>query len=465
MTATPTTRALAAFAAGLSYPDLPDAVVAKAGALLVDFVGAAVGGATTAEVSTLTDLVRARGGAPTATVLGAGFAAPAADAAYCNGAAADVFEHQDGYRFGGFHPSHTLPALLAVAEETDADLRALLTAAVVAYEVSDRIGRAVHPNATRAGWFPIAATFGAAAGCAKLLGLPEERIADAVGAAAFFAPAVLIESIFAGPSAKPAFAGQLARAGVEGAQHAAAGLTGWREVVEHPRGLVAVLGGTPPAATDDGLDGLGSEWTILDVHQKRFAGCRHTHGAAQAAVELAVEHDLDPERITAVDVETYDIALLLVDRPVGPDPSTVACTLSLPYVVGAAVADRDVGGAQYGQATRTDPRVLRVADLVRLRPAADLEARYPEYTATRVTITTDDGAAHTRTVDVPAGDSRAPLTRDQLLAKFAGYVGSAFGERIAAGTAELLLAPPAGAPVRDLTGQLATRPQEHACPT
>lgn len=455
MTSVPTTRAMAGFAAGLSYADLPDPVVAKAGALLVDFVGAAVGGSATAEVAAMSVLVAGRGGRPAATVLGAGFAAPAPDAAFCNGAAADVFEHQDGYRFGGFHPSHTLPALLAVAEEVDADLRALLVAAVVAYEVSDRIGRATHPRATQAGWFPIAAAYGAAAGCAKLLGLPADGIADAIGAAAFFAPAVLIESIFAGPSAKPAFAGQLARAGVEGAQHAAAGLTGWREVVEHPRGLVPVLGGEP---VTDTTDDLGTEWTILDVHQKRFAGCRHTHGAAQAAVELAREHDLDPVRVRAVDVETYDIALLLVDRPVGTDPSTVACTLSLPYVVGAAVADRDVGGAQYDRARRTDPAVLRVADLVRLRPAADLEARYPEYTATRVTITTDDGARHTRTVDVPAGDSRAPLTRDQLLAKFDGYVGSVFGERIAGETAALLLAPPAAAPVRDLTGQLATRP-------
>jgi 2-methylcitrate dehydratase PrpD len=208
----------------------------------------------------------------------------------------------------------------------------------------------------------------------------------------------------------------------------------------------------------DTTDDLGVEWTILDVHQKRFAGCRHTHGAAQAAVELAIEHDLDPVRVTGVDVETYDIALLLVDRPVGTDPSTVACTLSLPYVVGAALADRDVSGAQYDHARRTDPAVLRVADLVRLRRADDLEAKYPEYTATRVTITTDDGSQYTRMVDVPAGDSRAPLTRDQLLAKFDGYVGSAFGAAIAHRTADLLLAPPAATPVRDLTGPLTTRP-------
>lgn len=448
MSTAPSTAELAAFAARLRFEELPPEVVAKASALVLDFVGATVGGSGTPEVSALSMLARRRGSDPVATVLGTPYALSAADAAYCNGASADVFEHQDGYRFGGFHPSHTLPAVLAVAEELGVTIRDLLTAAVVAYEVANQIARATHPRATQAGWFPNAASYGAAAGCAKLLGLDETGIRDAIGATAFFAPAILIESIFAGPSSKPAFAGQLSRAGVEGAQHAAAGLTGWREVVEHPRGLVSVLGGDPVTATSDGL---GSQWTILDVHQKRFAGCRHTHGAAQAALELTLEHDLDPARIRDVDVETYDIAMLLVDRGVGPEPSTVACTLSLPYVVAAAVVDREVGGAQYATERRTDPALLRLAGLVRMRRADDLEARYPEFTASRVSVSTDDGTTYTRTVDVPAGDSRAPLTRAQLLAKFDAYVVTRLGRDVARRAAQLVLAPEEGSTVAELT--------------
>jgi 2-methylcitrate dehydratase PrpD len=447
VSAAPTTAQLAAFAARLRFEELPPEVVVKASALVLDFIGAAVGGASTPEVTTISVLVRRRGGDPVSTVLGTPHAISAADAAYCNGASADVFEHQDGYRFGGFHPSHTLPAVLAVAEELGSTVRDLLTAAVVAYEVANQIARATHPRATQAGWFPNAASYGAAAGCAKLLGLDETGIRDAVGATAFFAPAILIESIFDGPSSKPAFAGQLARAGVEGAQHAAAGLTGWREVVEHPRGLVSVLGGDPVTAP---IQGLGSEWTILDVHQKRFAGCRHTHGAAQAALELTLKHDLEPAQVQTVDVETYDIAMLLVDRGVGPEPTTVACTLSLPYVVAAAVVDREVGGAQYATERRTDAAVLRLAGLVRMRRADDLEARYPEFTASRVTITTDDGTTYTHTVDVPAGDRRAPLTREQLLAKFDTYVATRLGQEVSTEVARLVLTPEEGSSVAEL---------------
>lgn len=449
------TRALAGFAADVAVESLPAEVVAKAGALVLDFLGAATGGAEVPEVAALTGLVLARGGVPQARVVGTGAAAPLPDVAFCAGAAADVLEHQDGYRFGGFHPSHAIPAVLAVAEHVGADLSELLAAVVVAYEVANRVARAAHPAATRAGWFPTAASFGAAAACARLLGLDENGVADAIGAAAFFAPGVLIESIFAAPGTKPAFAGQIARAGVEAALAAQAGLSGWREVIEHPRGLVAVLGGDGAARV---ADGLGEEWTVLDVHQKWFAGCRHTHGAAQATAELAETHALDPGQVTAVDVETYDIALLLVDRPAGPDPSTITCTLSLPFAVGAALADRHVGGAQYAAGRRDDPAVLRIADLVRLRRAEDLEARYPEYTATRVTLTTADGTRHTRTVDIPVGDSRVPMDRDRLLAKFTAYTEPVFGR---AATSEVAGALLDGEPmtVRDLVA-LMTSPNE-----
>ncbi|MBK1789192.1 MmgE/PrpD family protein [Prauserella cavernicola] len=451
-----TAQAMARFAATVDVDAVPAEVASTARRLLLDHLGTVLGGMAVPEARSVVELVRARGGRPAATVLGGGFAAPEPDAAFCNGAAADVLEHQDGYRFGGFHPSHTLPALVAVAESRDRTVRELLTAAVVAYEIANRIGRALHPQATQRGWFPTAAAFGAAAGCARLLRLPPERIEDALGATAFFVPAVLIESIFAGPTSKPAFAGQLARAGVEGALHAEAGLTGWREAVDGPRGLVSLLGGDRGGLA---ADTLGSEWTVLDVHQKLFAGCRHTHGAAQACAELAREHDLSPDQVDDIDVETYGVAMQLVDRPVHPGMTTIGCTLSLPYVAAAAVVHRGMSGAQYSPETVTDPGVHRLADTVRMRTSDELDARYPEHTATRVTLGTRDGARYTRLVTVPAGDCRSPLSDEELVAKFLGYTAPSHGEDAGRAIAAAVLDPAAAGSVRDLVDRLATDPQ------
>ena len=445
------TLALARFAAELSYADLPEEVVAKAQVLLLDFFGVALAGSRVPEIVTITDLVRSRGGKPVATVLGGDFATSVPDAAYLNGCASDVLEHQDGYRFGGFHPSHALAALLAVAESADAGLRDLIVAAVAAYEVANRIGRVLHPGATTKGWFPVAAGYGAAAGCAKLLGSDAAGIASAMGAAGYFVPAVMIEQIFTGHTVKPAFAGQIARSGVEGALHAHAGLTGWPEVLEHPKGMISLFGG---AAGDPRLtDGLGSEWTILEVHQKRFAGCRHTHGAAQACVDLAIEHDLDPAEVADVDVETYDVARILVERSVTPAESAIPCTLSLPYSAAVALVDRDVSGAQFEPSRIADPLVHQVASTVRIRVSDEMNALYPEFTATRVIITTRGGERHERFIDLPAGDRRAPLSRDELLGKFRRYAHPVTGEQAADQVTSLVLTSP-GAAVRELTALL-----------
>lgn len=446
------TAALGRFASQLSYATVPAPVRQKAQLHVLDFLGAAFAGCRVPEVVAITGLTGRRGAHPVATVIGTSLRTSAADAAYLNGCAADVLEHQDGYRFGGFHPSHALPALLAVAEAADRSIGDLLAATVAAYEVANRIGRAVHPQATVAGWFPTAAGYGAAAGCARLLGMDPGQIGSALGAAAFFVPAIMIEAIFSGCTVKPAFAGQLARAGAEAALHIQAGLDGWPGVLESPHGLIDLLGGMSglPQLTGD----LGRHWTILDVHLKRFAGCRHTHGAAQACIELATEHQLDPRSIADIDVETYDVAKTLTGRPAIPGDSAIRCTLNLPYVAAVAVADRALSGPQYAPPRINDELVLDLAGKVRVRVSADLDARYPEYTATRVTISTSDGRQFQRQVDLPDGDARAPLSLAGLRRKFGSYALPSVGEAAAHRIESVLLTPLTDTPIRELTAAL-----------
>ena len=273
-----------------------------------------------------------------------------------------------------------------------------------------------------------------------------------MGAASYFVPAVLIDSIFGGWTAKPAFAGQLARAGAEGALAAASGLSGWPEVVEAPRGLVDLLGGDRAATSV--LDALGETWTVLDVHQKRIAGCRHTHASAQAALQAVTENGLAAADVVAVDVEAYAVAQALVDRHVSAGSSAIACTLSLPYVTAVAVVHGEVTGRQYSREVIDDPRVQELARRVTLRTAPDLEALYPDFTASRVTVTTRDGRTSTATVDLPAGDARAPLTEDELLTKYHAYTDAVLGREAAARAAGLVLDATATPRVRELTGWL-----------
>ena len=429
-------RAFASFAHRLGHDDPPEQVRAYARRLLLDFLGTAVGGRSSAEVRALTGPGQVGEAPAQAGVLGTDRRVPAADAAFANGCASDAYEHQDGYRFGGFHPSHLIPAVLALAEGERVGVEELVTAVIAGYEVANRIGEALHPEATLRGWFPTAAAYGGAAAAARVAGYGADRIEQAIGLVAFHVPAVTLESIFAGVTGKPAFAGQIARTGVWAAKAAGAGLGGWGQALDHPRGHLSLVSGGP---RDLDTHDLGDRWSLMEVHQKRFAACRHTHAAAQAGVELVAAHGLDPEDLRAIEVEVYDVAARLVDRPVRTAPTAAAATLSLQYVLACAAHHGVVDGTHYTPERLADPRVLALASRVRVTTASDLQEVYPAKTPTRITATTHEGTTFTHRVDVPAGDGRAPLAEGEIEAKFRTYAEPVVGAKRAAVVVEAVL--------------------------
>lgn len=407
-------RAAAAFAAELRLEDVPPEVLGRIDRLFGDFVGNCIGGTVVDEVRRIHDLTVDRSPGGGSTVLATGRLVHPIDAAYVNGAAADALERQDGYRFGGYHPSHVLPPLLALAEQLDVDGEDLALAVVIAYEVANRVARDLHPEATLKGWFPLAAAFGSAAGCAKLLGLDAEGIANALGCVPFFNPAIPIDGLFAGPSIKPAFAGQFARAGLEAALHAQAGLTGWTEALEADRGVLNLLGGSGRVTAGASY---GVEWTILEVHQKGVAGCRHTHGATEAVLGIAPGGRIRAEEIDRIDVRTYEVAKLLVDRRTGVGSSASAGVLSLPYTVAAALLDGEMGPDQFRAERMADPVVHELAGRVSISVSPELEARYPAETVSEVRVTLRDGTELQGSVPIQMGDPRRPLTDQQYTEK------------------------------------------------
>lgn len=404
----------AEFAAGLRLEDIPEEVLGRVDRLFGDFIGNCIGGTVVDEVRRIHDLVVDRSIGGGATVLATGRNVHPIDAAYINGAAADALERQDGYRFGGYHPSHVLPPLLAVAEVRDLRGQDLAVAIVAAYEIANRVARDLHPEATLRGWFPLAAGFGAAAGSALMLGLDADGVRNALGCVPFFNPAILIDGLFAGPSIKPAFAGQFARSGLEAALHASAGLTGWDEALDAERGLLDVMGGSGRRSS---TSSYGTEWTVLEVHQKGLAGCRHTHGATEAVLSLLDAGRVRAEDVERVDISTYEVAKLLVDRRTNTGSSASAGVLSLPYTVAAALIDGEMGPDQFRSERMADPEVHELASRVSITVSPELQERYPSETVSSVRIVLRDGSAVDGSVPIQMGDPRRPLTDEQYASK------------------------------------------------
>ena len=416
------TRRLAEFCAGVSLERLPAEVVDKAKLCLLDFLANVYGSLELEAVSRVVSYVRSLGGPEVATALGCGFKTGIHNAAFLNGTAAEAIEAQDGLRFGGNHPgTAVIPAALAVAEDLGRGGKEVIEAVVAGYEVAGRIAAAVHPHHTLAGFLPTGTcgAFGAAAAASKLMGHGGEGILNALGNAGYLAPLSMAEHLMGGYTSKIVQGGQAASAGLTAAGLAGAGITGPPYVLEGSHlkgGFTQITTRSEPNLTRI-VDQLGEHFSIMDVYLKPYTACRHTHGAAQATLELVAGESLDPRDVEAVDVHTYGIASMAVGKGVTAESTFVSAQFSLPYVVAACLIDGEMGPAQLKADRISDAAVLELSQKITVNVDPELNRVYPGLTASRVEIRLKGGRTLAKQVDIPRGDPRNPMTAEGVADK------------------------------------------------
>ena len=117
----------------------------------------------------------------------------ALDAALINGTASHALDFDDCNNTLGGHPSAPiLPALFALTDEYGASGRDFIAAYVAGFETETKISLGVNFYQYTRGWHPTTTigVFGAAAACARLFGLDDERTATALAIAASLAAGV-----------------------------------------------------------------------------------------------------------------------------------------------------------------------------------------------------------------------------------------------------------------------------------
>ena len=154
-----------------------------------------------------------------------------------------------------------------------------------------------------------------------------------------------------------------------------------------------------------------------DVYFKPYTACRHTHGAAQAVLELVNESGVEAGQVVHIDVYTYGIAQLAVGKAVDDKSSFVSAQFSIPFVVAACLLDKTMGPEQLSEKRLRDPQLLEAAKNVRVHTDETLNQAYPDKTATRVEITLADKTVLQRQVDMPRGDPRNPMTETDIARK------------------------------------------------
>ncbi|MFJ7213151.1 MmgE/PrpD family protein [Amycolatopsis sp. NPDC098790] len=433
------TASLGAWVSELDVTSVPAAVLDRLSLVLLDVVGVTALGASLPEQRALVDAWRAPAGP--APVIGGGRLVTTDAAAWLNGVALVSLELDEGHKYAKGHPAaHGFPAVLALAAELDSTGADTAAALLAAYEVAARFGRA---TTLRAGAHPHGSwgVPGAAAGCARLLGLPPGAAGAAIDTAAGLGIAGHFDSATQGNPVRNAWLGASATSGLAAARMAAAGMA-------RTTGTAALSLGTLLGSLDAGelTAELGIRWDITRGYFKRHASCSFTHPAADAVLSLRSRPEFRPDAITRILVETHVLGAGLSDVDWS---NRLSAMFSTPFVVATAALTGEVGP----RSALGDAGVRALASRVRLVEAPDLTARLPDERAARVTVAFADGTSLTCEVPNPVGDAdHRPLTEPDLVGMLGTWLPEPVVARAAALGHDLPSLPRVGAALRELAG-------------
>jgi 2-methylcitrate dehydratase len=413
------TLTLAQWAAGLEFEDIDEGAVHEAKRFLLDSIGCALGGYRQKDVHIAMDVLLEIAGVGPAIVIGFGHNLDVVSAALANALMIRVMDYNDIYwQQDPSHPSDIIPAAIAMAERQRLSGRELVTGIVLGHEIEMRLCEAAFPGVRERGWHHATLTaFAAPIVAGRMLGLAPEQIQHAIGISG--ARHGTLGAVTAGKLTmmKNTVDPLATQSGVLAALLAERGFTGPEHVIDGKEGLVKVLG--PSWQLDVLTDGLGESWRIIHCGMKAFPTEALTHAPISAVLDIVQEHDLRPDDIKHVHIRSLARAADILADPSKYDPtSKETADHSLPYVVAAAIVDRQVTPRQLEPDRIADPTIRAQLRKVKVVADPEIERLFPELQRVIVTIDTTDGRSITKQLNYPKGDPRNPLSDAEIESKF-----------------------------------------------
>jgi 2-methylcitrate dehydratase PrpD len=406
---------LARFVFETRYDALPPVAIDKAKMAIMDCIGVAVAGGTEESAQISGRLVREERAKEESTVYGQRMKSSATQAAFLNGIAAHAHDFDHSFVIGGQPTSPIIPAVFSLSDALGSSGKQVLEAYVAGFETTATLMFALQ-NAGGAGWHAngVVGVFGAAAACARLLGLSQSETETALAIAASMASGVT--SNF-GTMTKPLHVGQAARNGVLAPRLAKAGFTANTQTLEARNGFFDCY--YPGGKLDVGsFDGLGVVYAIekYGVRFKPYPCGGLTHTAIYGTIKLRTEHQLTSGMIQRIEVQVpADTAAPLVYRV----PRTaLEGKFSMPYLVARALIDGNVTLETFTDEAVRNKAVLDLLERIEMKADSTLQSGSDGSRPSTVVITLANGQTLKLHERFPKGSPQVPMTADELLAKF-----------------------------------------------
>jgi len=414
------TAKMSRWAAALDYKHLSPDAIYQAKRFLLDSVGCALGGYQQHDVRIALEVLDETAGRGPATVIGTGKRIDAVSASLANALMIRCMDYNDIYwKQDPSHPSDIFPAAMACCERAKDDGKELIVGLALGHEFEMRFCEAAFPGIRERGWHHATLTaFVSPIVAGRALHLGWEQIQHAAGISA--SRHATLGAVTAGKLTmmKNTVDPLATQSGVLAALLAEKGYTGPEHVIDGKEGLTHVFG--PEWKLNLLTDGLGDSWRITQCGMKAFPTEALTHTPISAVLDLVKQNDLKPDQVVKIQIRSLARAADILSDPSKYDPRTKeTADHSLPYVIAAALAERQVTPVQFTMEKIMDPAIRAQLKKVEVVADPEIEKVFPALQRVIVNISTTAGRTFTKQLDYPKGDPRNPLSDAEVEEKFA----------------------------------------------
>lgn len=411
------TELLSKFVYDLKFSDIKKSDLDYTKLLILDYYAACYAGIKVNTVFNKAneEILFSNGGKTESSVINSNKKLPAMSAAYLNAVYAHGADMDDGHRKAMGHiAAHVMPSVFALAETLDVSGQDVITAIVAGYEIYIRISAAAQPGLVHRG-FHSTGTAGAvacAAACAKLLGLDQKGIYNAMAVSVTQASGLMIIAE-SGQMIKPINPAKAAQTGILSALLVKNGVEGGVNPLESTKGWFHAM----TDSVDDTMitNDLGKKLQISTSYFKPYPSCRHTHCGIEAGINLFKK--IDYKQIKKVNLYIYKNAIQIAGQivvPKTPDDSK----FSVHYSLACALTK--------GRFTLSDLDTVKNQDAIELTSKIVLiedetmENRDKGIRGAKLEVVLMDGSVLTDTVLIPKGDPENAFTLEDMKAKMFG---------------------------------------------
>lgn len=438
-----TSRAIARFAARHRYEDMTAGSIAATIRHHLDGIGCAAGGFASEPVTIARDLAATINVPDGCSVFGLQAPAVPEYAAFANGSAVRHLDYNDTYlagKGGGGHPNDMAPAILAAVEMAGGSGKDLIQGIHIAYEVFGAICNAVRLRGKGIDQ-GASAGIGVAAATARIFGLDEDRIANAV--ALSIVPSTPVRVTRAGELSHwkgcatahacmtAFFAARLSRLGITGPQAPFSGVDGFFNL-SGPFELKNI--GVP-------IDGLS---IIENTSYKYFPSEFNSQGPITLLLQL--RERFSPEDIEAIRISSYHLTWHEIgggqgDRAEKWDPRTrESADHSLPYLAAVALTDGGLTLESFRPGRIADPALRPLMNKIEVVEDERYSAHWKSRSEprSRIEIRLKDGTVIDEEITNFRGHPKTSMDDADIARKFHSMIGYVLAEQQSKDLAEQL---------------------------